>query len=185
VLQWAPWLSEMMLYTAQVNATQVGPNERTPTLFIVSPAHPNTHGPAALARVQLSATLLGENFHRLDPQLEEAIAMDNPALLPVLEEKAKEIDLSSTIAWIKRHVYGEKDEDEEAGEELLPSGEVTRRQLPKRRKKKRTNKRPSRDKDQQQRRPHDGDGTSADEVPHNNMHWGTDAWFSTQRMWEG
>ncbi|ELR13749.1 phospholipase, patatin family protein [Acanthamoeba castellanii str. Neff] len=161
VLQWAPWLSEMMLYTAQLNATQ------------------------------LSATLLGDNFHRLDPQLEEAIAMDNPALLPVLEEKAKEIDLSSTIAWIKRHVYGEKAEEAEAGEEeLLPSGEVTRRQLPKRRKKKRPSKRPSRDKDQQQqhhhqRRPHDEDGTSADEVPHNNMHWGTDAWFATQRMWEG
>jgi hypothetical protein len=143
------------------------------------------------SRAQLSATLLGDNFHRLDPQLEEAIAMDNPALLPVLEEKAKEIDLSSTIAWIKRHVYGEKAEEAEAGEEeLLPSGEVTRRQLPKRRKKKRPSKRPSRDKDQQQqhhhqRRPHDEDGTSADEVPHNNMHWGTDAWFATQRMWEG
>jgi hypothetical protein len=129
--------------------------------------------------------LLGENFHRLDLMLEEAVAMDNPAVLPLLEEKAKESDLSAAIAWIKRHVYGEKEEEASAESESEP------RKLPKKKKKKtrasataKNGKRaPKRGKE---RKGEEGeDDAQDDEVPHNNMHWGTDAWFSTQRMWEG
>jgi hypothetical protein len=133
---------------------------------------------------QLSATLLGDNYHRLDPQLEEAIPMDDPGLLSVLEEKAKEVDLAPTIAWIKRHVYGEKEEQQKQ-----TAGDAARRRTKRRRRKPstaaadKTGKRPPR---QEKDRRHHEEGSSADdEVPHNNMHWGTDAWFSTQRMWEG
>lgn len=110
--------------------------------------------------------------------------MDNPAVLPLLEEKAKECDLSAVIAWIKRHVYGEKEQEASAGSESEP------RKLPKKRKKTKASAAAKNGKRASQRgkerKGEEGeDDAQDDEVPHNNMHWGTDAWFSTQRMWEG
>lgn len=100
--------------------------------------------------------------------------MDDPSLMPLLEQKAMEVDLGPTIAWIKRHVYGEKD----------PVDGGTKRKKTKRKKKKNRGDSQARvlSSDQLGK---DGTEGNKEDAPHSNMHWGTDAWFAAQRMWDG
>ncbi len=118
--------------------------------------------------------MLGDNFHRLDPLLNEPIPIDNAAGLAALEEAARAADLSPTIEWIKEHVYGEKEQGPRP-QDILKT--PTRRTSPV------SKKEISPSHKERTTTPHGG---KAREEPLNvpNMHWGTDAWFSTQGMWE-
>lgn len=54
----------------------------------------------------LCRTILGpERFHRVDPQLETDIPLDDPAMIPQISAYGKEVDLTDTFAWIEQHVY--------------------------------------------------------------------------------
>eukprot|EP01094_Clydonella_sp_ATCC50884_P016974 TRINITY_DN2873_c0_g1_i4.p1 TRINITY_DN2873_c0_g1~~TRINITY_DN2873_c0_g1_i4.p1 ORF type:complete len:376 (+),score=142.56 TRINITY_DN2873_c0_g1_i4:375-1502(+) len=53
-----------------------------------------------------SRELLGEKYHRVNPELPDEIPMDDPLQIPALVEIARNVDLGPTVAWIREHVYG-------------------------------------------------------------------------------
>ncbi|ELR19553.1 phospholipase, patatin family protein [Acanthamoeba castellanii str. Neff] len=54
----------------------------------------------------LTNIMLGQNYHRLDPHMEEKLPMDDPAIAIKLVELGRSIVLDDTIEWIRVHVYG-------------------------------------------------------------------------------
>lgn len=56
---------------------------------------------------QLSSTILGSRYHRLDPFLDRPLGMDDSSSLPALIHLAQTINLEDTIEWIRHHIYAE------------------------------------------------------------------------------
>lgn len=50
--------------------------------------------------------LLGPRYHRVNPDLETDVPLDDPLQLPTLVACAQDLDLSPTFEWIRIHVYG-------------------------------------------------------------------------------
>ncbi|KAL6055114.1 Phospholipase, patatin family protein [Balamuthia mandrillaris] len=65
-------------------------------------------GAGLLHQERMVEMLLGDRYHQLNPFMEKPLAMDDPALLPVLVEIADNVDLRKTIEWIRVNFYGEE-----------------------------------------------------------------------------
>lgn len=53
----------------------------------------------------ICSELLEDRYHRLNPQLEKELPMDDPGAVPVLTKTAYSVDLTKTFAWIRKHYY--------------------------------------------------------------------------------
>jgi hypothetical protein len=51
------------------------------------------------------------SYFRLSPLLEREIQMDDPMQIPVLTKTAYAQDLTTAIRWIRKHLYGQPDEN--------------------------------------------------------------------------
>ena len=59
-------------------------------------------GNVGVAHYQCSR-VLGERYHRLDPELPEAISLDDLDNIPQLKELGEHVDLTETITWLEQH----------------------------------------------------------------------------------
>lgn len=60
-------------------------------------------GSAGLADYQCRQ-ILGDHYHRIDPQLPEPIGMDQVDKIPIMQQVALSVDLSEAVAWLKRYL---------------------------------------------------------------------------------
>ncbi|PRP74837.1 hypothetical protein PROFUN_09537 [Planoprotostelium fungivorum] len=49
--------------------------------------------------------ILGDQYFRLDPQLEREISMDDPLVVPELTMVANECNLDAVFEWISSNLY--------------------------------------------------------------------------------
>eukprot|EP01087_Luapelamoeba_hula_P018134 TRINITY_DN5805_c0_g2_i3.p1 TRINITY_DN5805_c0_g2~~TRINITY_DN5805_c0_g2_i3.p1 ORF type:complete len:1000 (+),score=116.26 TRINITY_DN5805_c0_g2_i3:402-3401(+) len=97
ILQWGPKLTDLLLRTGDAQTDMI------------------------------CDRLLGENYHRLAPAISRKLPMDDPAIVPELAKFAKEVDLTDTIKWIKKHIYNDEhmhtiaDDNREKREGIRPA----------------------------------------------------------------